>query len=421
MVVVAGFEAVLLLRVMTVSVRKWGLLAAALVVAGCLCSPAVALAEGPANDNPSTPVALLPSWIGLDAAPSFRTVQGGIGNDDWPSASVNDADDPEPTCLGDRGFKSLWYVVDVPEPAVLKVTVTSGNVDRFQPVVSIYQPTTVSPTADDEVGCGLGGTNSRTDPSAVAAAYAYQGKHLIRVAQAVNTPPLAGQPAVTISVTARDVKPPKITIAAPGKIVAPGRAAKYTAKVDDLGAQVAWSTISWNFCDPECNQAGTRLSGDDETRSTEVRTYKWKKPGLHRVEFEIKDKAGNIASYSWAVYVRDLTRPEVSFSTAVPVPGTRYLRIAIEHNEYVKVRLLITQQRASGDPRELYRRIMTLYLDKDKPTAVRTSRRTVLLKPRVGNGSLVITGVARDRAGNASLLPTCVIDPVLGTGRCFKP
>ena len=396
---------------MAVSVRKWGLLAAALV-AGCLCAPAVALAEPP-NDDPTDPVALLPDWTRLDVSTSSTVVQGGPANEDWPNATVNDIDDPPPECLGDQGYRSLWYAVDVPEPAVLKVSVSSTNVNIFQPVVSLYAPGTPEKPVGLEVGCGLAGPN-RINPDAVASAYAYTGRYLVRVAQAESHLPTGGQPAVTIKVFARDVKPPKISIATPGRIVAPGKPAQYTATVEDKGAQVDWTTMRWHFCDPKCDQVGTRLSGDETDRTVEIQTYPWKRPGLHRVVFEIADKAGNASHYSWAVYVRDVTRPAVRFTTAVPIPGTRLLKIAIQHNEHVKVRLLVTQQRASGDPHELYRRILTMYKSG-------TSTRTILLRPRVGTGTLIITGIARDRAGNASLLPTCVIDPVIGTGQCFKP
>jgi hypothetical protein len=39
----------------------------------------------------------------------------------------------------------------------------------------------------------------------------------------------------------------------------------------------------------------------------------------------------------------------------------------------------------------------------------------------VGKGLLVISGIARDLAGNATALPQCVVDPVTGQGACTSP
>jgi hypothetical protein len=399
---------------MAVTVQRWGLPAAALVAAACLCMPVSARAEAPVNDTRAGAIALAPTWDNPSVASVSKVVSGrGIDNENWPDAGVTD-EDPTPECLGDQGYRSLWYSVDVPESAVLRITVHSDIIERFQPVVSIYGP------GGDEVACGLAGPNSRTNPDAEATTYAGKGKYIIRVAQAVrNLPDAQGQPGVTIKVFARDVNPPDITIVAPRRVATPNVAARYTASVADDGAHVNWNTMKWYFCDPKCDQPGTSETENEAGRTAEVRTYKWKNPGLHRVLFEIQDRAGNLATYSWAVYVRDLIRPKVAFSTAVPIPGTRLLRIAIDHDEVVKVKLLITQQRASGQPQQLFKRKLTLY--QNGKSGMVTTRRTVLLKPRVGTGSLVISGVARDEAGNATLLPTCVIDPVLATGRCFKP
>ena len=40
------------------------------------------------------------------------------------------------------------------------------------------------------------------------------------------------------------------------------------------------------------------------------------------------------------------------------------------------------------------------------------------LRGAVRKGMLVISGFARDLAGNTTALPQCVVDPVTGQGRC---
>ena len=47
--------------------------------------------------------------------------------------------------------------------------------------------------------------------------------------------------------------------------------------------------------------------------------------------------------------------------------------------------------------------------------------RSITLNGGVGQGLLVIGGIARDLAGNATPLPQCVIDPVTGQGNCAAP
>ena len=47
--------------------------------------------------------------------------------------------------------------------------------------------------------------------------------------------------------------------------------------------------------------------------------------------------------------------------------------------------------------------------------------RSVPLRGGVGKGLLVVSGIARDLAGNATALPQCVVDPVTGQGSCTTP
>jgi hypothetical protein len=48
-------------------------------------------------------------------------------------------------------------------------------------------------------------------------------------------------------------------------------------------------------------------------------------------------------------------------------------------------------------------------------------KRSIRLTGGVGTSLLVISGLARDLAGNATALPQCVVDPVTGQGTCAAP
>ncbi len=69
---------------------------------------------------------------------------------DWNDATTGLEDaNPLPSCTSSPGFRSQWYAVSVPEAAVLRVSVVSTDVARYQPVVNILDPN------HDEVACGL--------------------------------------------------------------------------------------------------------------------------------------------------------------------------------------------------------------------------------------------------------------------------
>jgi hypothetical protein len=108
---------------------------------------------------------------------------------------------------------------------------------------------------------------------------------------------------------------------------------------------------------------------------------------------------------------RDTVRPEVFFSLRPPHPGARRLEVSIGASEPVRVRLLVTQV---GHRAPLLRR--TVNFRENDPRA-----RSLPLAGLVEHGLLIVSGIARDDAGNATQLPQCVIDAASGQGRCTVP
>ena len=75
------------------------------------------------------------------------------------------------------------------------------------------------------------------------------------------------------------------------------------------------------------------------------------------------------------------------------------------------MRLLMTQL---GRAKPLMKRDVDFWGDREQS-------RSVPLRGAVRKGLLIISGYARDLAGNATELPQCVVDPVTGQGRCTAP
>ena len=67
----------------------------------------------------------------------------------------------------------MWYSVVVKEASVLTVTLSSGDVQRYQPVVSIIGPISPGVTAQ-ELACGLGGQQPDDRSAATASTYVAQ-------------------------------------------------------------------------------------------------------------------------------------------------------------------------------------------------------------------------------------------------------
>ena len=230
--------------------------------------------------------------------------------------------------------------------------------------------------------------------------------YLVRVAQVINNSPSGGLPTLTVRFAARDVTAPHIRVESAGT-VQPGVDTVYDGEqTTDLASQVEASTATRAFHE--------RINGREvvRTKRGDMRpTYKWASTGVHVVTFEVADRAGNSTMYKFTTFVQDTLRPVVSFSLRPPEPGARRLRVVVDTDGSVRVKLLVTQV---GRSVPLLRRVVKFWGDGKHA-------RSIPLRSRVGRGLLLVSGIARDAAGNATALPQCLIDPVTGQGSCASP
>jgi hypothetical protein len=175
-------------------------------------------------------------------------------------------------------------------------------------------------------------------------------------------------------------------------------------ETSDLASEVDQGTAQWEFHE--------RINGRDvvKTRQGLRVTYTWRAagPAARAVVFSVKDRAGNESMYRFTTVVQDTVPPDVSFSLQPPLPGAHRLRVVVKASESVRLRLLVTQV---GRHRPLLRRTVAFWGDSSR-------RRSIVLNAGVGRSLLVVGGIARDLAGNATPLPQCVVDPVTGQGSC---
>jgi hypothetical protein len=372
------------------------------VAFACLVPAAAAHAAPPSNDLPTTPqdVGTL-GWTSLSVSQDIL-----VPASDWGEASTGPEDaDPLPSCTGAIGFKSMWYRVSVPEAAVLRVTVISTDTTRYQPVVTV-----LAPGGQDEVACGVLAVG-KAGATATATAYvtpATDGTpavYLVRVAQVTLQSPSGGLPTLTVRFAGRDVTPPHIFVSSQGT-AEPKTAVTYNAlESSDAASGIDPTSAHWEFHE--------KINGTEVTRThEELRTnFSWKTPGTHTVIFSVKDRAGNVSMYRFTTLVQDTVRPAVAFSFRPPAPGAHRLRVVVKASESVRIRLLVTQ---AGRNKPLLRRVVTFWGDAKQS-------RSIPLNGGVGGGLVLISGLARDLAGNATALPQCVVDPVSGQGSCTTP
>jgi hypothetical protein len=374
------------------------------VACACLVPAAVAHATPPVNDLPTTAqdVGAL-GWTSLSVSQDIV-----VPASDWGEASTGPEDaDPLPSCTGAIGFKSMWYSVSVPEAAVLRVTVISTDTTRYQPVVTV-----LAPGGQDEVACGVLAVG-KAGATATATAYVTPGAdgaaavYVVRVAQVTLQSPSAGLPILTVRFAGRDVTPPHIIVRSPSK-TQPKTATPYAADdarlpTTDAGSGIDATSAHWEFYD--------KSTTVPKTRDGMHVSYAWTSPGAHAVVFKVKDRAGNESMYRFTTFVQDTVRPAISFSLRPPVPGAHRLRVVIKASESVQVRLLVTE---AGRRKALLRSTVKFWGDA-------SHSRSIPLTGGVSKGLLVVSGVARDLAGNATALPQCVVDPVTGQGNCAAP
>jgi hypothetical protein len=362
---------------------------------------AAAHAAPPGNDLPTSPQDVGPlGWTSLSVSRDIL-----VPASDWGEASTGPEDaDPLPSCTGAIGFKSMWYSVSVPEAAVLRVTVTSTDTTRYQPVVTVLDP-----GRQDELSCGVLAVG-KAGATATATAYVTPGidgkpaLYLVRVAQVTLQSPSGGLPTLTVRFAGRDVTPPHIIVNSEGT-AEPKTGVTYDAlDSSDGGSGIDSTSAHWEFYDRNPDVPKT-IDGRLQV------SYPWQKAGAHKVIFSVKDRAGNVNMYRFTTLVQDTVRPAVRFSFRPPAPGAHRLRVIVKPSESVHIRLLVTQ---AGRKKPLLRRFVTFWGD-DRHS------RSIPLNGGVGGGLVLISGVARDLAGNATALPQCVVDPVSGQGSCTTP
>ena len=302
----------------------------------------------------------------------------------------------------------MWYTVTVTEASVLRVTLTSGDVSLYQPVVSIIGPISPNQTAI-ELGCGLGGNDSLAHPSAIASAYVSTGMYRVRIASLVpGSGSLADSPSLTLTAVLRDVTPPSILVPTPQKVLGPGVTYRFDATgSSDGGSGVDDSSASWQF-----QESGTEIHPSKHAANPLIGLYAWRKPGLHKVTLTLADKTGNKSSTFFFVYVHSTTAPNVSLTVFFPSPGDKRLQLTISHDMPVSVRLVVMQRA----------RVLDLVRAR-RITGTGSSTIWLALKSRVSrNGFVVVSGVANDLSDppNTTPLSMCAVDPVHGGGRCSK-
>jgi hypothetical protein len=370
-----------------------------------LTLPAVASAQAPGND---TRAGAEPLVAAFTANQPYKKDISPVGvNGGWTDATNEPEDTPPPSCLGSPGFHSMWYSLQVREASVLTVLLKSSGVDRYQPVVTIINGTSLG-----EMACGLGGSDSRTDPGALASSYVPAGPYYIRIASVQNSGNNSSieQPTVSLSESLHDVTPPQIQVSVSGKakIVGVGKTYTFDANASaDQGAGVDDKSATWEFYD---NGRPTQVSGT-QSNTPLVATYAWKTPGLHRVTLTLSDNSQNKNTYTFNVLVHNFVPPKVGLRVFPPTPGSRKLRVILTHDVPIRVRLVIMQ----GDI--VLRAIPSKLL---KGSHVKSSLQIALRKKVRTSGFVVVSGVASDVGQYPNTVPllTCSLDPVNGGGVC---
>lgn len=379
--------------------------------------PGSAFAQAP-NDEPAGAIPASTNFT--FQSPDPTTIPSGKDAGGWLDATpITQADsaasaDPIPSCVGNVGYHSLWYTVTTHEPSVLTVTVASGDVSQFQPIVTIYP--FVTGVLGNELACGLGGSNKLTQPFASASSYVGVGVFIIRVAAVSNTIDTSGgtPPTLTMTSQLRDVTPPQIMVNVPAKVVGVGQTYQFDATGSvDGGSEIDYSTIIWTYY--EGNTVVTAVPVKDPltaSRDDLLGHYAWKTSGLHRVDLTMKDRAGNSSSYVFFVYVHSFVPPKVTLRVFVPAPGARFMKLQIAHNVPVNVRLVIFQ--GGKLLRAIPKRLV-------KGSHAKTTLRIALKrKVTAKDGFVTISGVASDLGTYPNTVPllTCSVDPVNGGGDC---
>jgi hypothetical protein len=381
---------------------------AALVAMLAIAAPA--FAAPPPNDDPAGAIPLTVPYLPNPALTSLIPATGAFGLADATWNTAYPTLDPPPICLGTSGYRSMWYSVQVPQPAVLTVSLSAlpANASVYQPVLSILDGTT-----GREIACGLGSSDSTTNASAVASTYVSGGPgktYLVRIASATPAPrgtSASDLPTLSLGAQLTDVTPPTIKVGIPAKIIGPRKTWTFDASASsDLGSQIEWSTAVWTFFE------GGVGSLPPASADPKIVKHVFRTTGLHRVQLSVQDYAGNASTYDFYVYVHSYLRPTAALTVYPPLPGARSVKVRIKHNMPVSVRLVIVQGR----------RVLRVIKARIVKGSHKTTTLHVALKRRVtaAGGNVAIGGAASSLGTFPNTVPllVCSVNPVDGGGNC---
>jgi hypothetical protein len=384
-----------------------------LVLLASALLPGSAFADVPQNDTQAGATALPPVYA-PGSYPLTILPVGPLPVGGWTDAtSTEDATLPGPSCLGGAVLTrhSMWYRITLLEAGVLSIKLTTGSFQKYQPVVTIYS-VNVNGTSQNELACGLGGSDQLTNPSASASTYASTGTYLIRIAAVgpSDQGPPSDDPTLTLNETVQDVTAPAIHVSVSGntRIVGPGEPYTFNATASkDLGTGVDESTATWQFFE---NGQPVQIGPNIATNPLNVKHH-WNTAGMHQVTLQLSDKSGNTNSYTFSVLVHNFVAPTVGLRVFVPSPGARRLRVVLTHNVPIRVRLVVLQGQ----------RVLRVILAKLINGSNARKSLTIALTKKVGKvGFVAVSGVASDLGQYPNRVPllTCSVDPVHGGGVC---
>jgi hypothetical protein len=370
-----------------------------LAVLGLL--PSSAFAVAPSNDAQAGAVPIVPAYspdvTTLDIPPTLPT--GGW----YDATSTEDATMALPTCLGNAGYRSMWYRVDVPEPSVLTVALNPRDARLYRPVVTIS-----AVPSGPETACSLGGSTA-TQPVA-ASSYVAAGSYYVRIASSIN-PSITNDdvlPTLALTASLRDVTPPAISVAV-SESVGVGRRFTFDASASkDAGSQVDPASAVWTFYD---GGVGLEVRAAKLGSTPLVAHHAWRTLGLHRVSLELQDKNGNKTTYYLNVLVHSFVAPKVSMRVRTPKPGASSLRVVITHDMPVRVRLVVLQ---NGKV------LRTIPLQTVKGFRKQTTLSIALRTKVARTGYVAVSGTASDLSDLPNTVPlkTCTVRPGKGGGVC---
>jgi hypothetical protein len=375
-----------------------------LAVLGTTVVPTSALAVAPVNDSKDNPAQLAP-YYGTSPTPLPILPQAPLGG--WDDAtSTDDAALPNPTCFGSAGFHSMWYRLDVPESGVVTIGLSSDNVKYYRPLITI-----IDTAKNVEAACSLGGTALLPGTQVLASSYvATKTSYLIRIASAVDDPTNNNNspndnsvqlPGLQLTEMIRDITPPVIRVTV-SKTVGVRRAFTFNANgSSDSGSHIDPASALWTFWD-----------GGNPTPVTGLLVLKhaWSSAGLHKVQLQLADMAGNRNTYTFNVLVHSYVPPKVKMRVLAPRRGARSLSIRLTHDMPVRVRLVVLQ---AG------RKLRTIL------QTIKGFHKTTIFGVRLGGkiaktGFVIVSGTASDLSNPPNTVPlsTCSVRPGKAGGVC---